>query len=203
MPVTSHRGLRCFLLILLMLAPVLLSAPYEPPRQRPFFWADRKVSRYKVRQVTDRLVVSLPPGYVFSSHLKTLDDIRPIYVVHGEGLHLGSGYLITSHEEWHGNGARTFEGLCEWVASGPWRLMRFEARLIAGERACGSASPPFENQRKVNQRWLSCREDGCWEFWANGVEGENWLSGELVSVLDTVRFVPLPESEPDFSLGGR
>ena len=199
----SPVGRRRVLLVLLMMLPVLLAVPYERPPARPFFWADREVNRHKVRQVTDRIVLSVPTGYVFASRSMTLDDVRPVFTVIEEGLRFGSACHIRSHEEWRGNGARTFEGRCERITWAPWELLRFETRLIAGERACGFTAPQLKSDGRAGQRWLLCREDGCWDFWVRSAEGSNQVPGELVGVLDTMRFVPLPESEPDFVLRGR
>ena len=199
----SPVGRRRVLLVLLMMLPVLLAVPYERPPARPFFWADREVNRHKVRQVTDRIVLTVPVGYLVRSQGRILNDTDSDWIVYSSGQDPGPWLDITTHEEWQGNGARTFEGRCERITWGPWESLRFETRLIAGERACGFTAPQLKSDGRAGQRWLLCREDGCWDFWVRSAEGSNQVPGELVGVLDTMRFVPLPESEPDFVLRGR
>ncbi|MDO5067168.1 MAG: hypothetical protein Q4D96_07810 [Propionibacteriaceae bacterium] len=183
--------------------PVFLAIPYEQPLPRPLLWADWKFKRHKFGEAVDRVALNVPVGYTFGVHSRELDEEFPFYIVQREGVR-GSVYHITPYAEFLGNGARTYEDFCEekyWESVGArWRVVSFEDRFIAGVRACGFSVPQVDSSDAMFQQWGVCREDGCWEIAVYGDSGENWLSGELLEVLDTIRFVPLPSPEPDFVL---
>lgn len=119
----------------------------------------------------------------------------------------GSGILIRSGIE-VGNSTKpsveTFEqycaGLPEAVGGEPGvsRVEVLPDRRFDDATACGVAWQDKDgDNRQVVMRWDLCRRDGCWSFEVRGARGSDVISGDFLSFLQTVRFVPEPSEHPD------
>ena len=131
-------------------------------------------------------------------------------VMEGQGLEDDSGMLIRSGMEVRDPerpSVETFEQYCAGLPAavgerpGVSRVEVLPDRRFDDATACGVAWQQGEGEeRQVVMRWDLCRRDGCWSFEVYGARGSDVVSGDFLSFLQTVRFVPKPPDQSDLVL---
>ncbi|MDO5067170.1 MAG: hypothetical protein Q4D96_07820 [Propionibacteriaceae bacterium] len=177
----------------------------EPERKRPYAWATNLVVRDFV--TGGRPVLSPPVGYEFSIVSIPVEEFRNNrhWFVSFKGDREGRGIEIEGTALGTPSRGMTMEDYCEeveriWATPRP-PVERLEPRLVGDELACGFRGVDAWVGMSPQEQRVLCRSDNCWWFSVKGDDGSLWVPGELLAVLDTVRFISPVEAKPDFRLG--
>lgn len=197
----QSRAWRWLILTLLGFVTILLTSPYEPPKERPFLWAAEPIHTQKV---TDRVALSPPVGYSFWTLEPPDTAVLEDWTVYPLNEQEPGALRITAHEEKFWTFMETFEDHCVQEHSHRFRHRHLgisTLQFIDGQRACSTTAGRETETDVPSQVRSLCRHDGCWSFMSYGDPSTDRIPGRFLEIFDTIRFVPVPDPEPDFRLG--
>lgn len=145
MTTDTSRARRWLMLVLLSLAVILLTSPYESPKERPFLWAAEPIH---TRKVTDRVALSPPVGYSFWTLEPPDTAVLEDWTVYPLNEQEPGALRITAHEEKFWTFMETFEDHCiekHHIDSG---IAILASAPFSSSTVNAPAAPPLEGRRK-------------------------------------------------------